>query len=195
MNKNVVLQQIFWEIFSARQNESDVLYLQDEDVREGEVREGAVDRTQKWCVVHLCTYPGQTEDCEPAIVPLVLEVVCVPPDQRHPQIRQADSRLAAAPAKQFIVSNLLMIHHTPHECQIYIYDFWVVASSTIFCVVLNSFRFKTVLVPKKLVQSTFEKLNIGLISHKQKQPPLNWGRWFTSSKNNDKSIWNKINTQ
>lgn len=40
---------------------------------------------------------GQTEDCEPAVVALVLEVVSVSPDQWHPQIRQTQPRFASTP--------------------------------------------------------------------------------------------------
>ena len=74
--------------------------LQDEHIGKREVSEGAVDRTEQRCVVDLGPDACQAEDREPTVVALVLEVVGVPPYERHSQVRQRHlgcARLAAIP--------------------------------------------------------------------------------------------------
>ena len=75
-------------------------YLQDEHIGKREVSEGTVDGAEQRRVVDLGANACQAEDREPTVVPFVLEVVGVPPYERHSQVRQRHlgcTRLAAIP--------------------------------------------------------------------------------------------------
>ena len=63
-------------------------YLQDEHIGKREVGEGTVNGAEQCSIVDLGPDACQAEDRETSVVALVLEVIGVPPYERHSQVGQ-----------------------------------------------------------------------------------------------------------